>query len=85
MKKITEKIKQWFNAIPVDKKVLFVVGILVAAFFCITLKIGWCVVPSIFVGFVFSFVSNWGDKADWWKMVAVTLGSLVIQLFQILA
>ena len=85
MKRLIEKIKEWFENIPTDKKVLFVVGILVSAFVCITLKIWWCIVPSIFVGFIFSFVSNWEKKADWWKMAAVTLGGLVIQLFQILA
>ena len=85
MKKIIEKIKEWFNAIPTDKRILFVVGILVAAFFCITLKMEWCCIPTIFLGFILTFISGWNQKIDWWKMFAVALGGLIIQLFQILA
>ena len=85
MKRIIEKIKEWYNGIPTDKKLLFVVGVIVASFVCITLKIKWCIGVNILLGFIISFLSNWGKKIDWWKMAAVTLGGLVIQLFQILA
>jgi hypothetical protein len=45
-----------------------------------------CIVPTIFLGFIIMFF-EWGTEKpepDWWKMGAVVLGGLLIQIFKII-
>lgn len=86
-KKLFEKIKNWYNGIDINKKRLFILGEIVAAFACITLGMEVCIVPTIFLGFLIMFF-EWGSpepNPDWWKMVAVVLGGLLIQIFKVIA
>ena len=85
MKKIIEKIKEWLTNLPVDKWILFIIGLMVSSFFCIVLKMVACIVPSIALGFIISFIYDWKGEKDWWKMGAVVAGGIIIQLFAILA
>ncbi len=84
-KKVSDLITAWVNAVPHDKKVLFVVGIIVAAFFNITLAMKFCVLPAFVVGFVKEFRCKWiGGKFDGWNLLAITIGGLVPELFVLL-
>lgn len=85
MRKIWDKIVALICKVPYDKLLHFVLGVLIAAFFCITLKMKACIVPAIVAGFVKEFFDKWTtDQVDWWDFVSTVAGGLVIQLFVIL-
>lgn len=62
---------------------LFMAGLIVGAFACITLDMGaWCFVPVLFVGFIREFVKQWrGGTFGWGDLEAILLGGLLISLF----
>jgi hypothetical protein len=87
IRNLLERVKNWWQEkVTIDKRRLFVLGTIVAAFFCITLGMEVCIVPTIFLGFIIMFF-EWGTEKpepDWWKMGAVVLGGLLIQIFKII-
>ena len=88
MRKIWNAIVKWILSIPQDKRLHFVAGIIIAAFFCIALGMKICIVPAIFAGFIKEFFDVWTDKNgegwDWWDFAATCLGGLVPQIFVLL-
>lgn len=70
--------------VPLDKWLHFIGGLIIAAFFAITLKMQVCIIPAIFAGFIKEFFGLWTTKEwDWWDFAATCAGGLVIQLFVI--
>lgn len=70
------------NSIGKDKLYHFIAGLLISAFFAISLKMEVCVVPAVFAGFFKEFADQWcGGKFDWLDLLAVGIGGAVIQLF----
>ena len=65
---------------------LFMAGLIVGAFACITLGIGaWCFVPVLFVGFIREFVRQWrGGAFGWMNLAAILSGGLLISLFAVI-
>lgn len=85
MKNIWNKIKEFFLNLPLEKWLLFVAGLIVAAFFNIALGMAVCIVPTVFLGFIVVFIGAWkSSNRDWWNMAATVIGGAIIQLFQIL-
>lgn len=82
MRKIWDKIVAWFLAIPTDKRLHFVAGFIISAFFAISLGMAVCIVPAVFAGFIKEFFDQWtGDQWDWKDFLATCLGGLLCQGF----
>ena len=86
MRKIWDKIVAWILSIPADKRLHFVCGIIIAAFFAIALGMKFCFWPVIFFAVGKEFFDMWagGQKFDVWDFVAMLLGALIPQVFVLL-
>ena len=85
MRKIWDKIVAWILAIPTDKKLHFVAGFIIAAFFGLALGMKAIIVPAIFAGFIKEFFDLWTtQKWEWWDFAATCFGGLLAQLFVVL-
>ena len=86
MRNIWDKLVQLLNKIPLGKWLHFVAGLIIAAFFAITLGMKVCLVPVIFAGFAKEFFDKWTIGTwEWWDFVATWIGGLLIQLFVLLS
>lgn len=86
MRKIWDKIVAWVLSIPADKRLHFVCGIIIAAFFAIALGMKFCFWPVIFFAAgkeIFDIISS-KQEFDWKDFVATLLGALVPQIFVLL-
>ena len=85
MKKILDKIVEFFSNLGADKYLHFIVGLIVAAFFNIALGMEACIAPAIVAGILKEVIDESdGRKADWADLVATIAGGAVIQLIVIL-
>lgn len=86
MRKIWDKIVAWIQGIPADKKMHFVAGAFIAAFFGLALGMKVVIVPAVFAGFIKEFFDMWttDQKFDWWDFLATCLGGLLMQIFVLL-
>ena len=85
MRKIWDKIVEWITSIPADKKMHFVAGVIIAAFFALALGMKIAIVPAIFAGLIKEFFDKWTTgKWDWWDFAATCLGDLLVQVFILL-
>lgn len=86
MKKIWDWLVGLLNKIRRDRIYHFIAGLIVAAFFCIVLKMKFCVWPVLFVAFIKEFIDQWQDgNFDWIDFAATVCGGLLIQLFAVIA
>lgn len=86
MRKIWDKFVAWVLSIPADKRLHFVCGLVIAAFFGLALGMKFCFWPVIFAAAgkeVFDIFSS-GQKFDWKDFLATLLGGLVPQVFVLL-
>lgn len=69
-----------------DRLYHFICGIIIAAFFCMVLKMEyWSIIPVICAGFIKEFIDQIrGGKFDWIDLLATILGGLVIVTFALL-
>lgn len=88
MRKIWDKIVKWLLSIPSDKRLHFVAGFILSAFFAISLKMTVCVVPAVFAAFLKEFFDAWtspgGEGWDWGDFLATILGGVLCQVFVLL-
>ena len=85
MRKIWDKLVALIYKVPFDKWLHFMAGLIIAAFFCITLGMKVCIVPVLFAGFAKEFFDGWTtNQSDWKDFLATLIGGMVIQLFVIL-
>ncbi len=85
MRKIWDKIVGWLVAIPTDKKMHFVAGAFLSAFFAISLGMKVAIIPAIVAGFIKEFFDKWTtDTWEWWDFAATCFGGLLIQGFVLL-
>jgi len=85
MRKIWDKIVEWILGIPADKKLHFVAGFIIAAFFGLALGMKAVIVPAIFAGFIKEFFDLWTtNKWEWWDFAATCFGGLLAQGFVLL-
>ena len=86
MRKIWDKFVAWVLSIPADKRLHFVCGLIIAAFFAIAMGMKFCFWPVIFFAFGKEFfdMRTGGQKFDVWNFLATLLGALVPQLFVLL-
>ena len=85
MRKIWDKIVEWIQSIPADKKMHFVAGFIIAAFFALALGMRVAVVPAIAAAFIKEFFDQWTTgKWEWWDFGATCLGGLLVQVFILL-
>ena len=85
MRKIWDKIVEWLLSIPQDKRLHFVAGIIIAAFFAISLDMKFCVWPVLFFAFAKElFDSITGGEFDPKDFLATILGGCVPQIFVLL-
>ena len=86
MRKIWDKFVAWVLSIPADKRLFFVCGLIISAFFAIALGMKFCFWPLIFVAGGVEFFNMWtsDQKFDVWRFVATLLGALVPQVFVLL-
>jgi len=85
MRKIWDKIVAWLVAIPQDKKMHFVAGFIIAAFFALALGMKIAIVSAIFAGLIKEFFDKWTtEKWEWWDFAATCFGGLLIQVFILL-
>ena len=72
----------WLESIRRDRLYHFICGILIGAFFGISLHMGvWAFIPALFVGFIKEFVDQWRYGGfDWVDLLATTIGGVVISL-----
>lgn len=93
MKNLWQAIRQFFedawawftgalDAIRRDLLYHFIAGLLIAALFGITFRMGvWAIVPALFVGFIKEFIDGFvGSQFDWKDLAAVVIGGAVISL-----
>ena len=85
MRKIWDKIVQWLLHLPADKRLHFVAGFVIAAFFGLALGMDWVIVPAVFAAFIKEFFDQWtsptGEGWDWLDFLATILGGVLAQLF----
>ena len=85
IRKIWDWIVKQLYKVPFDKWLHFMAGVLLAAFFCITLGMKVCSWPLLFIGFAKEFFDKWTtEKWDWYDYLATMIGAIVIQLLVIL-
>lgn len=85
LKKLWEKFVNWILSIPQDKRLHFVAGIIIAAFFAIAVEEPLCFFPVIFFAVGKEMLDVFfGGKFDVWDMVATLVGALIPQLFVVL-
>lgn len=71
MRKIWDKLVAWLLGIPVDKRLHFFAGVVIAAFCAIALGMKFCFWPGIFVAFGKEMFDQWtGGKFDGWDFAA---------------
>ncbi len=90
MKNFIYKVWNWLvgllNKVRRDRLYHFICGLIIAAFFCVTLHMKFCVWPVFFAAFIKEFIDLWQDgNFDWIDLLATVIGGAVIQLFVILA
>lgn len=86
VRKIWDAVVKRLCSIAFDKWLHFVCGVLIAAFFCITLGMKACIVPVLFAGFLKEFFDQCTTSHfDWKDFIATCVGGLVIQFFQVFA
>ena len=85
IRKIWDAIVKFFSSVPYDKLLHFIAGLIIAAFFNVSLGMLVCIIPALFAGFIKEFFDLWTtDQWDWWDFVATVSGGAVIQVFAIL-
>lgn len=85
MRKIWDKIVALLVAIPQDKKMHFVAGLIIAAFFALAPGMKAAIVPAIAAAFIKEFFDQWTTgKWEWWDFAVTCLGGLLIQVFILL-
>ena len=85
MRNLWNKIVALLLKVPIDKWLHFGAGVLVAAFFAITLHVEWCIAPAIFIGVAkeaFDYATT--RTTEWWDLFATVMGGVVIQIFALL-
>ena len=87
IRKIWDAIVSLISKVPYDKLLHFIVGLIVAAFFVISLKLaGWeALLVAVAVGALkelFDWLTT--EKVEWWDAVATVIGGLVILIFWLL-
>lgn len=82
IKKIWGRITTFLSKIGCDKCYHFIVGLVVAAFFCITLKWSyWSIIPVAVIAALKEFCDlRLYGKYDWMDFIATCLGGLIIIL-----
>lgn len=86
IRKIWDAVVKRLCSIAFDKWLHFIFGVLIAAFFCVTLGMKACIVPVLFAGFLKEFFDQLTTgQFDWKDFLATTVGGLVIQFFQVFA
>lgn len=86
VRKIWDAVVKRLCSIAFDKWLHFICGVLIAAFFCITLGMKACIVPVLFAGFLKEFFDQLTTGVfDWRDFIATLIGGLVIQFFQVFA
>lgn len=84
MRKIWDWIVTLIYKVPFDKWLHAFAGIIIAAFFAITLHMEVPIVPAIFAGFFKEFFDKWTTgQWDWWDFAATCAGGALIQVFAI--
>ena len=91
MRKIWNKIVEWILSIPADKRMHFMAGFIIAAFFAIffgpelSILGKWCIVPAFVAGVAKECYDHWTTNIIEWKdLLATTLGGVLPQLFVLL-
>ena len=85
IRKIWDAIVSFINRVPHDKLLHFVAGVIIAAFFAISLGMKFCFWPVIFFAFGKEFFDKWTTgEWDWWDFGATCIGGLVPQIFALL-
>ncbi len=68
-----------------DRLYCFIIGLVLAAFFAITLEVEWALWPVMILAFFKQFVNVWRSKGfDVYNFVATCLGGAVIWVFQLI-
>lgn len=85
LRKLWDKFVTLLYKIPVDKKMHFWAGFLIAAFFAIALGMKLCFWPVLFFALGKEFFDKWTTGVwDWWDFAATMFGSLIPQAFALL-
>ena len=85
IRKIWDAIVSFINRVPHDKLRHFAAGVIIAAFFAISLGMKFCFWPVIFFAFGKEFFDKWTTgEWDWWDFGATCIGGLVPQIFVLL-
>lgn len=85
MRTIWDKFVAWLEAIPRDKGLHFVAGVIVAAFFALALGVKAAILPALIAGlFKEAFDKLTTGEVDWLDLVATCLGGLLVQAFILL-
>ena len=87
IRKIWDAIVSFITKVPYDKLLHFIVGVIFAAFFVISLKWpGWAgLLMSVALGALkelFDWLTT--KKIEWWDGIATAIGGLVILVFWLL-
>ena len=85
MRKIWDKIVAWIYKVPSDKRLHFVAGFIISAFFAIALGMKVCIIPAIVAGSLKEFFDKWTTgKVDWWDFGVTVIGGALCQGFVLL-
>ena len=82
IRKIWDALVKLIYKVPFDKWLHFMAGLIIAAFFNITLGVEGCIKAALCAGVLkelFDLLTT--DTAEWKDLLATVLGGLVIQLF----
>ena len=85
IRKIWDAIVRFIYKVPYDKLLHFIVGLLVASFFNVSLGMLVCIIPALFAGVLKEAFDYWTtNQFDWLDLVATVAGGAVIQVFAVL-
>lgn len=94
MRKIWNKIVEWLTAIPMDKWLHFIAGMIIASFFAVALGDEFCVwligeyrpfvwmMPVLVAAALKEMIDGWtGGSFEWLDIFATAMGGLLIVAF----
>lgn len=86
IRKIWDAFVCFIPKVTYDKLLHFIAGLLIAAFFDITLGMAACIAPAVLAGFIKESFDLWTTgKWDWRDFAATCAGGLAIQILVVLA
>lgn len=86
IRNIYEKLAQLFLSVPLDKRLHFGAGFLIATVCAIVFGMYWCIIPAVVAGGLKeAFDKYTTGQFDIWDWIATALGGALVQLLVLIS